>query len=431
MLAPLTKTDLLAVIAAGENSAVEFKRDDLRPENLAKELVAFGNFEGGKVLLGVEDDGTISGLRYEPGRDATQIEEWIMTACRRHVQPGIIPFFQVVRDVEPGRDVAVIQLNRAFQVLHVLHNQRRTYYVRTGTVSAEMYPDELARLFQQRGQARADVQPVAGTALAELDLGRLKDYFRRVRRQDDVPADDDDAAWTTLLLNTELMVDLRDAVVPGGTPVCSVAGLLLFGRNPNRFLPQAGVSAVAYAGLEKDYAAPEPLRGPLVGLFRADAAGRAELLEPGVIDRALAFVTRHASGPPALNGGIRAETWHYPPAAVREAVVNAVAHRDYLLGATDVELALYADRLEVISPGRLPNGITPARMRAGTRATRNQLVLDVLRDYGYLEHMGMGIRLKIIKLMREYNGTEPDLEVGDDRFTLRLWREPVPARHPD
>ncbi|AMR29058.1 ATP-dependent DNA helicase RecG [Hymenobacter psoromatis] len=422
MLAALTKTDLLITIATGENSAVEFKRDDIRPEQLAKELVAFGNFEGGRVLLGVEDDGTVSGLRYSQERDAARVEEWVMTVCRTHVQPGIIPFFQIIRDVEPGRDVAVIQLNRAVQVLYAWHNQRRTYYVRAGTVSAEMDSYELARLFQQRGQVRADVQPVGGTSLADLDLGRLLDYFRRVRQQEDTPEADDAAGWTQLLLNTELMVELRDAVVPAGTLVCSLASLLLFGRNPNRFLPQAGITAVRYAGQEKEYATPQRFRGPLVALFQKDDSGQVEKLEDGVIDRALAFVQQHASDPEKLVGAVRTEQWHYPPEAVREAIVNAVAHRDYLLGATDIELAIYADRLEVISPGRLPNGITPARMRAGTRATRNQLVLDVLRDYRYMEHMGMGIRLKIIRLMREYNGTEPDLEVNEDRFTLRLWR---------
>ena len=421
MLAPLTKTDLLTVILTGENSAVEFKRDEVRPEQLAKELVAFGNFEGGQVLLGVEDDGTISGLRYELGRDAAQIEEWIMTVCRNHVQPGVIPFFQIIRDVEPGRDVAIIQLNRAVQVLHVLHNQRRTYYVRTGTVSAEMYPDELARLFQQRGQVRADVQPVGGTSLTDLDLGRLKDYFKRVRRQE-TPADADAAGWTMLLLNTELMVELRDAVIPTGTPVCSVAGLLLFGRNPNRLLPQAGITAAAFVGLEKEYSSPQRIRGPLVSLWSSGEDGLIELLEPGVIDRALLFIKQNASSPEAIVDAVRTEQWHYPPDAVREAIVNAVAHRDYLLGATDIEIMSYGNRLEVISPGRLPNGITPARMRAGTRATRNQLVLDVLRDYGYMEHMGMGIRLKIMRLMHEYNNTEPDLEVDGDRFILRLWR---------
>jgi ATP-dependent DNA helicase RecG len=98
-------------------------------------------------------------------------------------------------------------------------------------------------------------------------------------------------------------------------------------------------------------------------------------------------------------------------------------HRDYLLSGTDIELSIYEDRLEVISPGRLPNGITPARMHTGCRAARNQLLKDVMRDYGYLEHMGMGIPRKIVKGMREHNGTEPDLIEDGERFILRLWKE--------
>ena len=420
----LTKTDLLALIALGENSSVEFKRDDLRPESLAKELVAFGNFEGGRLLLGVEDDGTVSGLRYEANRDGARIEEWVMEVCRTHVQPGIIPYYQVIRDVEPGRDVAIIQVNRALQVLHQWQkgNGRRTYFVRVGTRAAEMHPDELARLFQQRGQVRADVQPVAGATLADLDVARLTDYFRRTREQD-CPDYADYAGWTRLLLNTELMVELRDAVTPEPVPVPSVAGLLLFGRNPNRFLPQTGITAAAYPGTEKDYSATlDRIRGPLVGLFQVGVGGQSELLIPGVIDRAVAFVRQYAADPEKLIGAVRTEYPHYAPEAVREALVNAVAHRDYLLGGTDVELALYADRLEITSPGRLPNGMTVERMRAGTRATRNQLLLDVLRDYKYMEDRGLGILRKIIPLMYAFNGTEPDLVVDGDRFTVRLWR---------
>lgn len=269
---------------------------------------------------------------------------------------------------------------------------------------------------------RADVQPVAGATLANLDIARLADYFSRARQQD-CPDLADSAAWTQLLLNTELMVELRDAITPVPVPVPSVAGLLLFGDNPNRFLPQAGIMATAYPGVEKDYSATQDrIRGPLVSLFQRDAAGQPKLLLPGVIDRAVAFVRQHAADPDKIVGAIRTEQPHYPPDAVREALVNAVAHRDYLLSGTDVEVALYADRLEIISPGRLPNGMTVARMRAGTRATRNQLVLDVLRDYQYMENRGLGIPRKIIPLMRAHNGTEPELIVDGDRFTVRLWR---------
>ena len=105
---------------------------------------------------------------------------------------------------------------------------------------------------------------------------------------------------------------------------------------------------------------------------------------------------------------------------IREAIVNALIHRDYLLSNTDIELSIYADRLEIISPGTLPNGITPERMRTGTRAARNLLLKDVMRDYGYLEHMGMGIPRKIIKGMKEHNGSEPELIEDNERFIVRL-----------
>ncbi len=102
--------------------------------------------------------------------------------------------------------------------------------------------------------------------------------------------------------------------------------------------------------------------------------------------------------------------------------MNAVVHRDYLLSSTTIEVSIYADRLEIISPGRLPNGITPARMRIGCRAARNQLLKDVMRDYNYLEHTGMGVPRKIIKGMLEHNGTEPDLLEEEERFLVRLWK---------
>jgi ATP-dependent DNA helicase RecG len=122
-----------------------------------------------------------------------------------------------------------------------------------------------------------------------------------------------------------------------------------------------------------------------------------------------------------LENGRRIEKPTYPPEVLREAVVNALIHRDYLLTSTDIELAVYNDRLEIISPGRLPNGITPERMRTGCRAARNQLLKDVMRDYRYLEHMGMGVPRKIIIGMMAHNGSVPGLVEEQERFILRLF----------
>ncbi|MBC6428955.1 MAG: ATP-dependent DNA helicase RecG, partial [Cellvibrionales bacterium] len=227
-------------------------------------------------------------------------------------------------------------------------------------------------------------------------------------REQGVPTDEDEGAWRSLLINTEIMSE--ESV--------TVGGMLLFGTVPNRFLPHAGIDAVAYSGTEQDYAAQErvALRGPMTPLL--DKAGK--IVENGLAEQALNFVQRNTRVTIEVDGGRRVERSTYPRDALREGIVNALIHRDYLLTSTDIELAVYSNRLEIVSPGRLPNGITPERMRAGTRAARNQMLKDVMRDYRYLEHMGMGVPRKIVKGMREHNGTDPDLIEHGERFTVRL-----------
>lgn len=397
-----TRTELLEIIANGENSGVEFKRDDLRTQDLAKELVAFSNLEGGMVILGVEDDGTVSGLA------RADIEEWVMSVCRDKIRPAIVPFFEVVRNVEDDNDVAIVRVTRGYDVHALWHNNTNRYLMRVGTQSREASQEELARLFQQRGSLRAELRPVSGATLADLDRRRLRNYFGDIRQQN-IPADEDEDAWVSLLVNTEIMTE------EGMT----VGGMLLFGDTPNRFLPHAGIDAVAYPEAEQDYDTQErtALRGPMTPLLSKGA----DIVENGLVEQALDFVQRNTRRTAEMEGGRRIEHLVYPQEVLREGIVNALIHRDYLLTSTDVELAIYSDRLEIISPGRLPNGITPARMRAGTRAARNQILKDVMRDYGYLEHMGMGVPRKIIKGMKEHNGSETDLIEEDERFMVRLF----------
>ncbi len=389
------------IIANGENSGVEFKRDDLRTQDLAKELVAFSNLQGGMVLLGVENDGTVTGLT----RDG--IEEWVMSVCRDKIRPAIVPFFEVVRDVKDNQDVAVVRVTRGYDVHALWHNNANRYLMRVGSQSREASQEELARLFPQRGSIRAELRPVSGAAFVNLDWRRLRNYFGDIRQQD-VPAENDERAWQSLLVNTEVMTD------EGVT----VGGMLLFGSTPNRFLPHAGIDAVAYSGTEQDYNAQEraALRGPIAPLLSQGG----DIVENGLVEQALYFVQRNTRVDVEVQGGRRVERPVYPRDALRECIVNALIHRDYLLTNTDIQLAVYADRLEIVSPGRLPNGITPDHMRFGTRATRNQLMKDVMRDYRYLEHMGMGIPRKIIKGMKVHNGTEPDLIEQGERFIVRL-----------
>ena len=456
----VTKTGLRELIEHGENSGVEFKRDEIDNRALAKELVAFANLQGGRVLLGVDKDGSVSGLtRSDPPvqledddaapRRYQKLEEWVMQACRDKIRPELVPHFEVVRDVEPGRDVAVVRIDRGWGVHHVWHNQHRTWYVRVGSTSREASPEELERLFQHRGAFRLELRPVSGASIRDLDRRRLRDYFEQVRQQEapaSTPSEDwrrdveawaksqDERSWKTLaedkerewrearedewtrlLVNTEFL-DENDP------QPATVAGLMLVGANPNRFLPQAGIDAVAYFGPEKDYDARErrKLRGPIVRLQGADGV----VLESGLPEQAVEFIRRNIETVTLEDGIRRRERWDYPVEVVREAIVNAIVHRDYLLSGSDIELGIYSDRLEVVSPGRLANGITPERMRFGCRSARNELLKDVMRDYGYMEHMGMGVSRTIIRGMRKHNGTEPDLVEDGERFIVRLWKEP-------
>ena len=401
----MTRAELLEMIGNGESSGVELKRDAVDNRALAKELVAFANLSGGTLLLGVEDDGRVSGIA------RADLERFVMEACRTKIRPEIIPYFEIVKDVEPGKDVAVVRVEPGFSVHQVWHDQQSSYYIRVGSLSREASAEELGRLFQQRGTFSVEVRPVSGSSMADLDRRRLRDYFVRVRGQG-VPADEDEGSWRALLANTELLEE--DA--PGAP--ATVAGLLLFGSTPNRFLRHAGFSAAAYPGSDKDYATREraELRGPMVPLM--DAAG--QIVENGLVEQALYFCKRNLTPAARVAGGQRVDEWPYPLDALREVFVNALVHRDYLLSATDIELSLYDDRLECISPGRLPNGITTPRMRAGCRAARNQILKDVMRDYRYVESMGMGVPRKIIRLMVEQNGREPELVAEDEQLTVRL-----------
>lgn len=404
----MTRVELIETIRNGESSGVEFRWDTIDGWVLAKELVAFSNLRGGRVLLGVDKNRTLLGIT-QPN-----LEEWVMTVCRDKIRPELIPYFDVIQDVEPGKDVAVVRVNRSWCGHHVWHDNHRTWYIRFGTRSLEVSKEEVERLFQQRGFFRTEIRAVSGSSLEDLDRRRLLDYFVRVRQQEG-PSISDEDGWRNLLINTQILSE------EGNRTPATVGGLLLFGRYPNRFLPQAGIDAGVYPGQVKDYAAREQaaFRGPMVALL-----SEAGLIENGLMEQALEFVRRNTGATETIEGAARPlERYEYPPEVVREAIVNAMIHRDYLPWSIGIELSLYSDRLEVISPGILPNGITAERMRAGCRAARNELLKEVMRDYGYLDSMGMGVPRKIIRGMRGHNGTEPDLTEEEDRFIVRLWKE--------
>jgi ATP-dependent DNA helicase RecG len=185
---------------------------------------------------------------------------------------------------------------------------------------------------------------------------------------------------------------------------------------------------MVFSGVDKEYQAKLDvvLDAPLVGRWQDDGLGQKQLVDEGLIEKFAAtiepFITQEAS---VIDEYMRREkVWIYPWEAVREAVINAIAHRDWTR-AVDIEIAGYADRLEVISPGKMQNSMTVYKMIAGQRSPRNSLIMDILRDYAYVDSRGMGVRTKIIPLMKKYNHTAPVFEATDDYLKTILPRKAV------
>jgi len=407
----MLKAELIETIANGENSGVEFKRDDIRPEQLAKEIVALANFQGGRIILGIEDDGTISGIRRE------NLEEWVMHVIRDRVHPLILPFYEAIT-LDGGKTVAVITLPQGISKPYVAREGgAEKIYIRVGSTSQAATREQQMRLFELGGMLHAELLPVSRTDMACLDDARLRNYLNDII-QYPYPSTTQ-AEWERRLLGLGFLVEAGDRIY------CSIAGLVLFGKNPRRYLRQSGLRIFAFAGEDKEYKASLDiiLDAPLVGRWDVGKEGR-KLIDGGIIERfieqASPFISEEAD---AIGQDFRRETlWLYPKDALREVVVNALAHRDWTR-FVDIEVGIYSNRLEVISPGAMQNAMTIEKMIAGQRSPRNPIIMGVLRDYGYVDVRGMGVRTKVIPLMRQFNQAEPIFEATEDYLKTVLPRK--------
>ena len=408
----MTRTELLELVVHGENSGVEFKRDDLGPEQLAKEVVALANFRGGRVLLGVEDDGAVSGVR------RPNLARWVMDAVfGQAVHPMMLPFYEEVT-VDDNLRVAVITVAQGVTKPYVVRSRgREDVYVRVGSMSQLATREQQAQLFAAGGLVQADMLPVSGSELRDMSKERLADYLVQLLGYPQTPRDDDE--WCEQLSALGFMTERSD-----GPPLCTVAGVALFAYRPRRLLRSAGVRWLCFDGKDKAYDAVDDqvIDGPLVGSWRVLTGGR-QLVERGLVERLMDAMRPFVSDETAdmAKSFRRERRWHYPLEALREGVVNALAHRDWTRYG-DVEVARYSDRIEITSPGAMQNGMTVAKMVAGQRVPRNMLITDVLRDYGYADARGMGVRNKIVPLMRAQNGVDPEFEATPDYLKVTLRR---------
>lgn len=393
----MLKSELFEIISNGESSGIEFIRDDIRSEQLAKEIVAMVNFQGGRVLLGVEDDGTISGLQ----RDST--EEWVMNVIRDKVDPVVLPFYEKIK-INEEKYVAVITFPQGISKPYVVrHSGREEIYIRVGTTSRIATREQQMRLFELRGMLHTELLPVPGTDFENLDLVRLKNYLKDIIKDPTIPKTQEN--WISRLTGLGFMTEAA------GENYCTIAGLVLFGKAPRKFLRQAGLRVFGFDSEDKEYRAlfDEILDAPLVGRWEIKSSEKV-LIDPGIIERFIDLIKPFISEESDFidMNFRRNDRWFYPLEAIREVFINALAHRDWTR-FVEIEIVSYANRLEVISPGALPNSMTIEKMIAGQRSPRNPIIMEVLRDYGYVDYRGMGVRTKVIPLMQEQNNIDPFL----------------------
>ena len=274
----------------------------------------------------------------------------------------------------------------------------------------------MARLFQSGGLVSVEKMPVHGSSFADLDRRRLEDYFLNVLGEDAV------ADWQRTLLNRELLIadEWRPELC-----TCSYAAIVLFAREPRRRMAQAGIRLLVFSGTDMDYDAnlDEVLDLPFVGL--KERRGGREFIEQSLPGRVLSYLQAHISRE-RLEGVYRRRHWDYPTEVIRELLANAFAHRDWTRQSA-VQLTVFADRLEVVSPGSLPNGVTVEKAKEGLRVARNPNIVNILRDYDFMEHRGMGIRRKVIPLTLARNGTDPEFNATEDYFKVTLRKGPIAA----
>jgi ATP-dependent DNA helicase RecG len=365
------------------------------------------------VLLGVENDSSISGIK------RADIETWLMdTVLGRYVHPQLYALYEEV-DMGNGRKVGVLSFDQGTSKPYVVRtNGREDVYVRLGSTSRLASREQQISLFQSGDMLHAEVLPVSGTGFDDLDKARLEDYMGNIIN-DSIPVSKEE--WQKRLRDLGFMVTGAD-----GKDRCTIAGLALFGYKPHRRLAQAGIRWMSFEGNDMDYKAQDDvfLDGPLAPLGKG-SGGLREKIYPGLIemliDRMLPFISEESN---KLSNGVERETkYYYALDAVREALFNAMAHRDWTM-SLEVSCVNYSDRLVIESPGPLRNSMTVESMLAGQRSVRNPIITETLRDYHYMEDRGMGVRRKIVPLTRKLSGKDPHFEASDTYLRLTLPRPP-------
>ena len=375
--------DLVELLKRPEGKTLEFKRDLSAPDGALKTLVAFANTAGGALLIGVEDKS-----RHVRGvRDPLELEERLANLISDHVAPRLMPEIEIL----PWRrtQVLAVMVYPSPTRPHYLKREgpEGGVYVRVGSTNRRADQELVEELRRYaRGEA-FDEQPMPGLDSEALDFRAASELFapvRKFRRAD--------------------LETLRLVTADQGRKVPTVGGMLLFGLERERHFPDAWIQAGRFRGIDKT---------------RIDDRTEIRSLPVSAIEEAIAFVQKHTLRGAEIGAMHRRDRWNLPPVAVREAVINAVAHSDYAQRGAPIRISIFDDRLEVENPGLLPFGLTVDDLHRGISKLRNRVIGRVFHALGLIEQWGSGVQ-RMTAACRDAGLPAPVFEEIGTRFRVTI-----------
>ena len=382
----LTLTDVKKLLNAGAGLRIEVLSTGLaNADRMARSLTALANARGGVLLV------PLKGIRKEKVKeiDAEAMRDEAMKALLMCEPRLIVPLPYLVTDPTADADASPISL--VIEVPEGLPNAysyEGRYYIRDGARNAIIAARPLRELMLLRGEGTWESASPSGSSKDDLNWKVIEDYANKLSAGED---------------SVEALMLTRGCVLGSRKLKPTYAGLLLFGKQPQRWIKGAEILAARFKGNEmEDAFARQTIGGTL----------------PEQIRKAEAFLIENMSVQSNMKNWQRSDEAPYPASALREAMVNAVAHRDYRLTGSQIHVFMFADRVEVKSPGKLPGHVTLKNLLK-ERYSRNEALVQVLADMGFIERLGYGID-RMLRVMKERHQPEPHFEETDGGFMVTL-----------
>ena len=377
---------MIEIISRGEDSGHQFKANMTNDLSLGQELVALSNSGGGEIYIGVSDDGTIAELTRE---DMGRLNQLISNAASQQVRPPINPQSENI-GMPDGLVMRVVVQDG---ISKPYTDKNGVTWVKSGSDKRKATSrEEIQRLYQQAGLVHADEVPVRGMTIGDIDL----DYFREFYESNyGEPLKDSSVALPDLLKNMNLLQ---------GDEV-NISGALLFGKKPNFRLPAFIVKAAAFPGLEfheDSYLDNKDISGKIADVFQ----------------QSMSFVLGNIKHVQEDQGVNTAGTPEVPRIALEELIANALIHRDYFISAP-VRILVFDNRIEIISPGHLPNNLTVENIKKGNSNIRNPILASFASKILPYRGLGSGI----IRALKAYPDIDFDNDLNGNLFKALIRRK--------